>query len=73
MIELRAHDMPGLLHIVTHAISETGADIIAARVATLGSEIVDAFYVVDKVDGEQVHLDQERAQLVQDAILASLA
>jgi len=73
VIELRAHDMPGLLHIVTHAISKTGADIIAARVATLGSEIVDAFYVVDNVDGEQVHLDQERAQLVQDAILESLA
>jgi [protein-PII] uridylyltransferase len=73
VIELRAHDMPGLLHIVTNAISETGVDIIAARVSTLGSEIVDAFYVVENTNDEQTHLDPQRAQVVQDAILASLA
>lgn len=73
VIELRAHDMPGLLHIVTNAISETGVDIIAARVSTLGSEIVDAFYVVENANDEQTHLNEQRAQVVQDAILASLA
>jgi [protein-PII] uridylyltransferase len=73
VIELRAHDMPGLLHIVTNAISETGVDIIAARVSTLGSEIVDVFYVVENANDEQTHLESHRAQAVQDAILASLA
>lgn len=73
VLELRAHDMPGLLHLVTRAISATGADIIAARVSTLGSEIVDAFYVVDSAQGAQVHLSKDRAAEVQQAILTSLA
>jgi len=45
VLEVRAHDEPGLLHRVGSAIAEAGAFITAARVATLGSEAVDAFYV----------------------------
>ena len=61
--------MPGLLHLVAHAISSAGVDILGARVATLGSEIVDAFYVVDSTGK---HLSAEQADLVKQAMLASL-
>lgn len=45
VLEVRAHDEPALLYRVGDAIREAGATITAARVCTLGSEIVDAFYV----------------------------
>ncbi len=47
VIEVRAHDVPGLLHTISQAISDAGLEIVGARVATLGSEAVDAFYVLD--------------------------
>lgn len=49
VIELRIHDVPGLLYRVTQVFAELGIDIVAAKVATLGSEVVDVFYVVDSL------------------------
>ncbi|HKD97306.1 MAG TPA: [protein-PII] uridylyltransferase [Micromonosporaceae bacterium] len=46
VVELRAPDAPGLLHRVTGALAALGADVRAARVATLGGDVVDAFYLV---------------------------
>ncbi|MFC7534256.1 [protein-PII] uridylyltransferase [Actinoplanes sp. GCM10030250] len=46
VLELRAADSPGLLYRVTTALDEAGAEIRAARISTLGSDIVDAFYLV---------------------------
>lgn len=48
VLEVRAHDVPGLLHRVGTAIASTGTDITGAKVATLGSEAVDVFYLVDR-------------------------
>ena len=45
VLEVRAHDAPGLLYRVASAISAAGVDISAALVSTLGSEVVDVFYV----------------------------
>jgi [protein-PII] uridylyltransferase len=45
VLELRAADSPGLLYRVTHALDEAGAEIRAARISTLGSDVVDAFYL----------------------------
>jgi [protein-PII] uridylyltransferase len=45
VLELRATDASGLLYRVTRAIEGMGADIRAARVATLGGDVVDAFYL----------------------------
>jgi [protein-PII] uridylyltransferase len=73
VIEVRAHDFPGLLRVVSEAISQVGVDIIAARVATLGSEAVDIFYVVEKDnDGEVAHLSEARAQETRSAIFDAL-
>jgi [protein-PII] uridylyltransferase len=46
VLEVRTTDAPGLLYRVTAALAEAGASVRAARVATLGSEVVDAFYLV---------------------------
>ena len=71
VIEVRAHDFPGLLRIVAGAISAVNVDIIAARVATLGSEAVDVFYVIEKTAGG-AHLTPARAQEVRSTILDAL-
>ncbi|HEY2443892.1 MAG TPA: [protein-PII] uridylyltransferase [Streptosporangiaceae bacterium] len=47
VVEVRAHDEPGLLWRMGRALGDCGLDVRAARVATLGAEAVDVFYVVD--------------------------
>ena len=49
IIEVRAHDGPGLLHRLLRALAHEGVTVIAARMSTLGSEAVDAFYIVDEL------------------------
>lgn len=46
VLELRAADSAGLLYRVTCALDETGAQVRAARISTLGADVVDAFYLV---------------------------
>jgi [protein-PII] uridylyltransferase len=46
VLELRAADAPGLLYRVSRALEENGADVRAARISTLGGDVVDAFYLV---------------------------
>ena len=70
VMEVRAHDAPGLLHRVGTAIAATGTDIAAARVSTLGSEVVDVFYLVDR-HGDP--LDAELAEAVAEAVADALA
>src|SRR4029077_19718296 len=45
VVEVRAHDAPGLLWRIGRALGECGLDVRAARVETLGAEAVDVFYV----------------------------
>jgi [protein-PII] uridylyltransferase len=45
VLELRATDSPGLLFRVAHALEGIGADVRAARISTLGGDVVDAFYL----------------------------
>ena len=70
VLEVRAHDAPGLLHRVTRAIAAADTMITAARVATLGSEVVDVFYLVGR-DGAP--LGEARAATVTVTVLAALA
>ena len=53
IVEVRAHDAPGLLHRAAAALSQTGATIVGAKVATLGADAVDVFFVTD-TSGEQL-------------------
>jgi [protein-PII] uridylyltransferase len=45
VIEVRAPDRIGLLHQLTSTLFASGLDVVAARVATIGGDVVDAFYV----------------------------
>jgi len=69
VLELRASDAVGLLYRVTAALERCGLDIRTARVGTLGSAVVDAFYVVG-ADGKPV-LDAEVRAGVRDAVMAA--
>jgi [protein-PII] uridylyltransferase len=51
VVEVRAHDEPGLLWRIGRALGDCGLDVRAARVETLGAEAVDVFYVTDSVGG----------------------
>ena len=66
VVEVRAADAPGLLHRLLRAVSASGAQVRAAKVATLGADVVDVFYVVDE-HGERLsdaHLARLRAALL---------
>ncbi|MEV4556422.1 [protein-PII] uridylyltransferase [Kitasatospora sp. NPDC049285] len=47
VLEVRAHDAPGLLHRIGRALDAAGVRVRTAHVSTLGAEAVDAFYVTD--------------------------
>jgi [protein-PII] uridylyltransferase len=68
VLEVRAHDRPGLLYRLGRALAIMGLSIRAARVTTLGSEAVDTFYVVDG-DGRQLDpaVVREASRLLVDA------
>jgi [protein-PII] uridylyltransferase len=70
VVEVRAHDRPGLLFRLGRAFSGAEVDIRSARVSTWGAEAVDVFYVVDPVTGEP--LDADRAAQVRKLVLAAL-
>ncbi|GAA0576753.1 [protein-PII] uridylyltransferase [Actinomadura livida] len=70
VIEVRAHDRPGLLWRIGQALGACGLRVRAARVDTLGAEAVDVFYVVDE-RGRPVE-DPAVLADVRTGILASL-
>ena len=69
VIEVRAHDAPGLLHQVGGALAAADVSIVSARVATLGSEVVDVFYVIDRL-GQP--LGEAHAAAARTTVLAAL-
>jgi [protein-PII] uridylyltransferase len=71
VVEVRAHDAPGLLWRVGRALGECGLDVRAARAETLGAEVVDVFYVTDP-DGKQLTEAGLRRATVH-SVLAALA
>ncbi|MSW36283.1 MAG: [protein-PII] uridylyltransferase [Actinobacteria bacterium] len=70
VLEVRAHDAPALLHRITRAIAAADVMITAARVATLGSEVVDVFYLVDRAG---LPLAQSRSDALVVTVLGALA
>ena len=70
VVEVRAHDRPGLLWRIGRAFGDCGLDVRAAHVETLGAEAVDVFYVVDRA-GRPLSDNIQRMQ-VRDAVLAAL-
>ncbi len=71
VVEVRAHDAPGLLWRIGRALGECGLDVRAARVETLGAEAVDTFYVID-ARGQPVSDAASRGRITA-AVLGALA
>ncbi|MEV6287524.1 [protein-PII] uridylyltransferase [Kribbella sp. NPDC051770] len=69
VLQVRAHDRPGLLYDVTAAIAATGADIRSAHVGTLGAECVDVFYLTDSHGSP---LEEEDARVTAKTVLDRL-
>jgi len=72
VVEVRAHDVIGLLHRLTRTLADAGFDVRSARVSTLGAEVVDAFYVVDG-DGSPVDDHDRRAEIERRLLTACAA
>ncbi|MFX4291394.1 [protein-PII] uridylyltransferase [Streptomyces bohaiensis] len=50
VLEVRAHDAPGLLYRIGDALEGRGVRMRSAHVATLGADAVDSFYLTDTAD-----------------------
>ena len=70
VVEVHAADALGVLHRITGALTATGLDVRTAHISTLGADVVDAFYVLDK-DGGKLTDDDLRAR-VTETVLAAL-
>jgi [protein-PII] uridylyltransferase len=70
VVEVRAHDAPGLLWRVGRVLGGCGLEVRAARVETLGAEVVDVFYVVG-ADGRPV-TDAATRGLIAAQVLSAL-
>ncbi len=71
VVEVRAHDAPGLLWRIGRALGGCGLDVRAARVETLGAEAVDVFYVVDA--GAQPVRETGTRRQIAAAVLGALS
>jgi [protein-PII] uridylyltransferase len=69
VLQVRAHDRPGLLYDVAAAIASTGADVRSAHVSTLGAECVDVFYLTDSHGSP---LEEEDARTTAKSVLDRL-
>lgn len=69
VVEVRAHDESMLLYRITSALRAADVVVIGAKVDTLGSEVVDAFFVTDR-RGER--LAPDHAAAVRTTVQATL-
>lgn len=69
VLEVRAHDAPGLLHRIGRALDGAGVRVRTAHVSTLGADAVDSFYLTDDAGRP---LTAQRAGEVAAAVRAAL-
>jgi len=71
IVEVRGPDRVGVLYRITRALADLDLDIRSAKVATLGDEVIDTFYVCDSGGGKVI--DGNHLREVERAILHQLA
>ena len=69
VVEVRAHDQPGLLYTVATAVAAADASIVSAKVSTLGADVVDVFFVTDSAGRP---LSEDRMAALRVTVLSSL-
>jgi [protein-PII] uridylyltransferase len=67
VVEVRAHDVLGLLYRLTRVLADAGVDVRSARINTIGAEVVDTFYLAE-ADGSSV-TDPARREDIERALL----
>lgn len=75
IIEVRTNDRLGLLHHITTALAGEGIDVVSALVDTLGHEVIDTFYVLDR-DGNKLSNPETMAgitDVLNEVILSDIA
>ncbi len=70
VVDVRTVDGIGVLHRLTKAVLGCQLDVVAARVSTLGDEVVDAFYLLDPTTGGKV-VDPGRLRSLEQALVAA--
>ena len=70
IVEVFAHDSPGLLYAIAKAIFEAGLSVRAAKIGTYLDQVVDAFHVTDAA-GRKV-TDPERLEALRRAIARAI-
>jgi [protein-PII] uridylyltransferase len=70
VVEVRAHDEPGLLYRVATAVAKADATIVGAKVSTLGADAVDVFFVTDPTGSR---LTAQQAADLRETVLTALA
>jgi [protein-PII] uridylyltransferase len=70
VLEVRAPDRAGVLFRIVRALAGVGVNVHTAIVATIGLDVVDAFYIQEP-DGAEVVGDTRRRE-VADAVVAAL-
>ena len=70
IVEVRAPDGVGVLYAIATALTAAGLDVVTAIIASIGADVVDAFYVRESADGEV--LAPERRAEIAAAVLTAL-
>jgi [protein-PII] uridylyltransferase len=70
IIDVFAHDRPGLLFVLTRSLYELGLSVDVAKISTHLDQVVDVFYVTTK-DGHKI-TDEDALRTIRDTLLARL-
>jgi [protein-PII] uridylyltransferase len=62
VVEIRAHDVLGLLYRLSKVLADVGVELRSARIHTIGADVVDTFYVAE-ADGSAVTEPTRREQI----------
>jgi len=71
VVDVRAPDRIATLYRITRVLADLGLDIRSAKVATIGHEVVDAFYVVDSAGAKVT--DDEGVATIEGALKVVLS
>ncbi len=71
LVEVRAADAVGVLYRIARALADCELDVRSAKVATIGHEVVDSFYVVDSAGAKVTDVDHLAE--VERAVFAELS
>jgi [protein-PII] uridylyltransferase len=71
VLDVFAHDRPGLLYAMTHAVYELELSVVQAKIATHFDQVLDVFFVTDNA-GRKIH-DGARLTVIRDELLQKLS